>query len=1360
MADSEKSVYISCVEEVRYSFVSHLSEALRRKGIHDVFVDTNDLLSEESQFKVEGARVSVMILPSNLTVCLDKLVKVLECQKNRDQVVVPVLYGTRSLETEWLRALDSKGLTSVHQSRKEWSDSQLVKEIVRDVYEKLFCMERIGIYSKLLEIEKMVCKQPLGIRCVGIWGMPGIGKTTLARAVFDQMSGEFDAYCFIEDYTKAIQEKGLYRLLEEQFLKEKPGATGTITKLSLLRDKLNNKRVLVVLDDVRNPLVVESFLGGFDWFGPKSLIIITSRDRQVFRLCRVDQIYEVQGLNEKEALQLFSLCASIDDMAEQNLHEVSMKVVKYADGLPLALNTYGNELKGKKIPPEMETSFLELKERPPTKFVDAIKSCYDTLNDMEKNIFLDIACFFQGENVNYVMQLLDGCGFFPHVGIDVLVEKCLVTISENRVRMHILTQDVGREIINRETRHTKKRIRLWEPWCIKFLLENHEQKNNGEHEKTFKRAQGTEEIEGMFLDTSNLSFDIKPAAFDNMSKLRLLKIYSSNSEVHNVINVLKESLYSLPNELRLLHWENYPLQILPQNFDPMHLVEINMPYSQLKKLWEGTKPLDMLRTIRLCHSQQLVDIDDLLLAQNLEVIDLQGCTRLQSFPAIGHFLHLRVVNLSGCIEIKSFPEIPPNIESLHLQRTGIVELPLSIVKPNYREILTILGEIPGLSGVSNLEESDLKPLTSLMKISTSNQNLGKLFCLELKDCSRLRSLPNMDNLELLKVLDLSGCSELEIIQAFPRNLKELYLAGTAVRQVPQLPQTLEVFNANGCVSLKSIRLNFEKLPVHYLFSDCFDLSPQVVNDFLEKALANAEHIPRECQQELNEALAFSFCAPSHADQNSKLDLQLGSSVMIQLNPSWRNILVGFAMLVEVTFSEDYCDTTGFGISCVCKWKNKEGHSHRIKRDLHCWGLGNTVSKVQKDHMFVFCDVNMRPGTDEENDLNIWADLVAFEFVPVNEKITLIGDSCTVIRCGVRVITAATGSTSLENISPVLSLDPMKVSGYEIFEEEVLRVNYVNLEEMDKFLFLYIACLFNDEDVDLLAPLIDGIDLDVSSGLKVLAGRSLISVSSNGEIAMHASLRKMGRKFLHRKYMLPGSSKKNKRMVENSMSSITTHSKNLQKRLRGMDKEILHTESKKIERLGDKSMISSRKPERTRRMAVGTSYLVDPASQSGEDAAGFEQWGWRKYGQKPIKASVYPRSYYRCSSSKGCSARKQVERYQTDPNMLLITYFSEHNHPCPTESNALAGSIRSSSSSKCSVITTSGSSKVSRNKDESNKLHFPSSHNPLHVAEGVKEGDMDEGFRNMEIDNDVEATVLPENFFRDTIDPNLFNEIFD
>ncbi|XP_013622830.1 PREDICTED: probable disease resistance protein RPP1 [Brassica oleracea var. oleracea] len=88
----------------------------------------------------------------------------------------------------------------------------------------------------------------------------------------------------------------------------------------------------------------------------------------------------------------------------------------------------------------------------------------------------------------------------------------------------------------------------------------------------------------------------------------------------------------------------------------------------------------MLKTCKLCHSQQLTEVDDLCKAQNIELIDLQGCTKLQRFPATGQLRHLRVVNLSGCTEIRSIPEVSPNIVELHLQGTGTRELPISLAK--------------------------------------------------------------------------------------------------------------------------------------------------------------------------------------------------------------------------------------------------------------------------------------------------------------------------------------------------------------------------------------------------------------------------------------------------------------------------------------------------------------------------------------------------------------------------------------------------------------------------------------------------------------------------------------------------------
>ncbi|XP_059283269.1 probable WRKY transcription factor 65 isoform X1 [Lycium ferocissimum] len=98
-----------------------------------------------------------------------------------------------------------------------------------------------------------------------------------------------------------------------------------------------------------------------------------------------------------------------------------------------------------------------------------------------------------------------------------------------------------------------------------------------------------------------------------------------------------------------------------------------------------------------------------------------------------------------------------------------------------------------------------------------------------------------------------------------------------------------------------------------------------------------------------------------------------------------------------------------------------------------------------------------------------------------------------------------------------------------------------------------------------------------------------------------------------------------------------------------------------------SMPSPRKSRRGAKKKVISVPIIeaDGSRSKGEVYPPPDSWSWRKYGQKPIKGSPYPRGYYRCSSSKGCPARKQVERSRLDPTTLLITYCSEHNHQIPS-----------------------------------------------------------------------------------------------
>nr|GME11787.1 probable WRKY transcription factor 65 isoform X2 [Ipomoea batatas]GME14515.1 probable WRKY transcription factor 65 isoform X2 [Ipomoea batatas] len=90
----------------------------------------------------------------------------------------------------------------------------------------------------------------------------------------------------------------------------------------------------------------------------------------------------------------------------------------------------------------------------------------------------------------------------------------------------------------------------------------------------------------------------------------------------------------------------------------------------------------------------------------------------------------------------------------------------------------------------------------------------------------------------------------------------------------------------------------------------------------------------------------------------------------------------------------------------------------------------------------------------------------------------------------------------------------------------------------------------------------------------------------------------------------------------------------------------------------------------------------------------DSWAWRKYGQKPIKGSPHP-------SSKVCPARKQVEKSRADPNVLLVTYFCEHNHSRPAARNAavMAPDAAVSDESKRQTATSDHSSQSEGDSEE-------------------------------------------------------------
>ncbi|KAH0869140.1 hypothetical protein HID58_076162 [Brassica napus] len=206
------------------------------------------------------------------------------------------------------------------------SEYKFMKEIARDVCEKLYPTEEIGIHRRQEEIENLLCKQPWGVRTLGIFGKPGIGKTTLAIALFRHMSGGYDASCLIKDFDTKYNEKRL-TALDTDYLSETPMEKFDLNCIDS-KPILRKKRVLIALDDVQNAPDAKSFLGGFDKFGPGSLIIITSQNKQVLEECQMSEFYNLKGLNDDETLELFTRCAFGNIVIEENLMDLSKKEIQ------------------------------------------------------------------------------------------------------------------------------------------------------------------------------------------------------------------------------------------------------------------------------------------------------------------------------------------------------------------------------------------------------------------------------------------------------------------------------------------------------------------------------------------------------------------------------------------------------------------------------------------------------------------------------------------------------------------------------------------------------------------------------------------------------------------------------------------------------------------------------------------------------------------------------------------------------------------------------------------------------------------------------------------------------------------------
>jgi hypothetical protein len=335
----------------------------------------------------------------------------------------------------------------------------------------------IGIESRVEEMMTLLSKGLDDVRFLGICGMGGIGKTTLSKAIYDTISHQFEATCFMTGIREGTRSNhGLVDLKKQltfDILAEREINIWNDHRVSrVIETRLRNKKVLIVLDDVDLEDQLEALAGSHDWFGDGSRIIITSRDHHLLNRY-VDDTYEVKVLNDAEALRLFSWKAFKKPHPEENYVELSKDIVSYAGGLPLALEVFGSFLYGREMDFWIGARNL-LKEKPNAKILDILKISFDGLEEYsQKQLFLDIACFYGVVYRDRMRHILESLGYYPDINLDVLVDKSLLTISWGGLWMHDLLRKMGQQIVHDESpEEPGKRSRVWRYEDVLHILKN------------------------------------------------------------------------------------------------------------------------------------------------------------------------------------------------------------------------------------------------------------------------------------------------------------------------------------------------------------------------------------------------------------------------------------------------------------------------------------------------------------------------------------------------------------------------------------------------------------------------------------------------------------------------------------------------------------------------------------------------------------------------------------------------------------------------------------------------------------------------------------------------------------------------
>ncbi|CAN1143447.1 Disease resistance protein L6 [Linum perenne] len=809
-------------------------------------------------------------------VCLKELARMVECCKGRKgHIIFPIFYLVHPMEVqnqtgpfmeafeaykkehdeetirEWRAALDEVGAIKGWHVTASDGQGAIVEDVFSTVWSHLrrdyllFTDELVGIEHHVDAVIKLLNLDFEGVKIVGIHGMGGIGKTTISMAVYNKVSTYFDRCGFVEDIREILEEnEGVVTLqnkLISTVLDMKDGCNirDTSEGIRMIKDRVCRHKVLICLDDVDHKFDFGKVLGKLDNFSSGSRFIITTRDKKVLNLLKEYESYEPQTMSAEHSLQLFCKHSFGMDYPPEDFETLSRDITSTAAGLPLTLKVVGSSLFGedKAI---WEDTLVQLKETLPEGVQEKLKISYKALKYLEQQIFLDIACFFVGEDKDIPSYMWNDCKFYPVTGINILILKSFIKIGEyNQLRMHDQLRDLGRAIVREENiEQPWKRSRLWA---------------NDEALDVLKRKKGTDLVKGFRVSLKSESasqHEITSEQLKNLSDLRYLAANYAD---------LSGNFHELVSNLRWLDLHRYLGNSLVTNFHPKKLVILDLSSSTIKGDWEGWSQIKMaenLKVLNLSLCSELTKAPDLSAYPNLELLNLNGCVNIIQDLGVGVLKNLKVLKLNNCgitkladkigmllklvqIEASWCPnlkEIPADIGQLASLKILIVESPLICHLPDLPaslQKLIITSPVPNLLDLRELKELRLYESDEIEEIPRDICMLSKLEALGLYATPNIRTLPKgIEELpSSLNILYIGGCPLLKRLPnlANLNNLIELTLSCPKLQEIPGLGElkvlvnlrihkAFNLQNLDGLENLASLtfllieKCNMEKLP--------------------------------------------------------------------------------------------------------------------------------------------------------------------------------------------------------------------------------------------------------------------------------------------------------------------------------------------------------------------------------------------------------------------------------------------------------------------------------------------------------------------------------------------------------------------